>query len=604
MYLVIPALFVAAMNYYAVDVPVDDGGSSGGSGSSGGEGGDEEGQQQTVKAVRPEIFWAFVLYVIILVTYGFVKNQGTRKEILAKLYEERARARGEEVNPADLNLFLSRQNLDTIRAHCLCAFCYRHDHDFYDDTTRMIHRDGDGPEEDDDVEPEEDFCTRLWGCLSSTFWCCGCWFQCFGCCALAQEEREVNRLTRHEEHKIDYLTFQPYVEYYPSYQTLKENRNRSPWKHMRAISDLSAKLLKNVAAVLVVLLIFALSDIDSNFTWENMIVLLLTLGQAFFIEYLVHWCWNLFDISFDSVVKYFACGFLLTTPMAVVFEMIVSALVWAVTLVVSAIVVASDSDLASDFASDPKKGMKELTVNYPALYIFIQFLNAFCVAALVEEMVKYFGYRMVVTPDHLPRGRYSPAFRISDSQYAEGVDESPPKSAKSTGAGVTVAMVSVALGFACCENLVYIFVYSPALLGVEVSTLIARSLFPVHPLCAAIQSIGVCKRDLEGDKRVGLGRIIFPAILLHGSFDFVLMVAAYLQQRRNTIEGGDDDSNAAPSSDEDTASADMSEQLPALICGLIFVITGYVYYVVQSRKQDRRLMAIDDAARDQASPLV
>lgn len=74
---------------------------------------------------------------------------------------------------------------------------------------------------------------------------------------------------------------------------------------MRAISDLSSKLLKNVAVVLVVLILFALSDINSNFTWENMIVLLLTLGQAFFIEWLVHWRWNLFDLSFDSVVKYF-----------------------------------------------------------------------------------------------------------------------------------------------------------------------------------------------------------------------------------------------------------------------------------------------------------
>ena len=81
------------------------------------------------------------------------------------------------------------------------------------------------------------------------------------------------------------------------------------------------------------------------------------------------------------------------------------------------------------------------------------------------------------------------------------------------------------------QNLLYVFGYTPSQsVGLEIETLIARSIFPVHPLCAAIQSIGVCKRDLEGQPGVGLGRIIAPAILLHGSFDFVLKVAAYLEQ--------------------------------------------------------------------------
>ena len=114
--------------------------------------------------------------------------------------------------------------------------------------------------------------------------------------------------------------------------------------------------------------------------------------------------------------------------------------------------------------------------------------------------------------------------------------------------------------------------------------------------------IGVCKRDLEGDKRFGLGRIIFPAILLHGSFDFVLMVAAFLQQRKDIIEGKDDESDQK--SDDTTDSADLSEQAPALVIGLVFVITGYACYVNQSRAQNRRLIATDDAARDQSSPLV
>lgn len=220
---------------------------------------------------------------------------------MTKLYEERSRERGEQVNARQLQSFVQRHNLDTMRAHCCWSFCYAHDHVFFDETGG-IHIQSNM--EDEDEIPEEDFCTRLWGCLSKMFWCCGCWCQCFGICALAQEEREVNRLTENEE-PIDYITFQPYSAYYPLIKNLRDNQIKNPWTHFRAISELSSKLLKNAAFVLVVLLIFALSNIDSTFTWENLVVLLLTLGQAFFIEYLVHWRWNLFDLSFDSVIKYF-----------------------------------------------------------------------------------------------------------------------------------------------------------------------------------------------------------------------------------------------------------------------------------------------------------
>ena len=219
---------------------------------------------------------------------------------MKKLYEERSRERSEAVNPTELSLFINRHSLDISRAHSCCSICYRHDYDFIDETGMV---DRDAMEGDDDLD--KDICTCLWDCLSKAFWCCGCWCQCCGCCALAQEEREINRLTGHTEHKIDYLTFQPYTDYYPSIKHLRDNQIKSPWQHFRSISALSKTLLKNVAAVLVVLVIFALSNVDANFTWENMIVLFLTLGQAFFIEWLVHWMWCLFDLSFDAVVKYF-----------------------------------------------------------------------------------------------------------------------------------------------------------------------------------------------------------------------------------------------------------------------------------------------------------
>lgn len=148
------------------------------------------------------------------------------------------------------------------------------------------------------------------------------------------------------------------------------------------------------------------------------------------------------------------------------------------------------------------------------------------------------------------------------------------------------------------------FGYTPSQsLGVEIETLIARSIFPVHPLCAAIQSIGVCKRDLEGQRGVGLGRIITPAILLHGSFDFVLMVAAYLQQVRNIKEGNDDDSDIPKEDDSDAVMT--AEDIPTLVFSFGMVAVGYIYYVWQSRAQTKRLIAMDrTSAVGESSSLV
>ena len=151
----------------------------------------------------------------------------------------------------------------------------------------------------------------------------------------------------------------------------------------------------------------------------------------------------------------------------------------------------------------------------------------------------------------------------------------------------------------------YVFGYSPnqSSLGVQIETLIARSIFPVHPLCAAIQSIGVCKRDLEGHRGVGIGRILSPAILLHGSFDFVLMVAAYLEQVERIKEGNDDDSDIP---EEDSSEAMMTaEDVPTLAFSFCMVLVGYVYYVWQSRAQTQRLIALDRTATvDESSTLV
>ncbi len=141
----------------------------------------------------------------------------------------------------------------------------------------------------------------------------------------------------------------------------------------------------------------------------------------------------------DCVAIGEACGFFLATPLAIIFESIVSTLSSIAVLIIASVVLASDTDLANEMSSDPKSAVKELMVNYTGLFVFIQFVNAFCVAALVEEMVKYFSYRMVVTPDLNPRG---PSARVSTDASVGENDHGDArwKSQRSSGSGITVAV--------------------------------------------------------------------------------------------------------------------------------------------------------------------
>lgn len=206
------------------------------------------------------------------------------------------------------------------------------------------------------------------------------------------------------------------------------------------------------------------------------------------------------------------------------------------------------SSFAGLYSYASMDSMKETLQQFPIVGIMYQFCTAYLVAALSEESCKYFGFKMVEHPDFVSdkdlekavaMGRFdsddmddhefewggglecgdiedegddtvletseSPARQTLSSRFIDGnssFDEHdtpeqrkeqklkaelyacPPKSLSSTGAAITVAMVSVAVGFACCENLIYIFVYGHGPLSSEIAILLYRSLFPVHPLCA------------------------------------------------------------------------------------------------------------------------
>lgn len=166
------------------------------------------------------------------------------------------------------------------------------------------------------------------------------------------------------------------------------------------------------------------------------------------------------------------------------------------------------------------------------------------------------------------------------------------------GASITLAMVSVAMGFTCCENLVYVFLYSSSSPKMELAVLVSRSLFPVHPIAAGLQSIGVCERDLEGSRVSTLGRIILPAVVFHGGYDFFLLWVDFLAKRNGVYAGAEDDGQ------------DAFDQGSVIAIAVSFVLSvlillGALFYLYRaSNAQRNRLADIDRQASVDRSRLL
>jgi hypothetical protein len=128
-----------------------------------------------------------------------------------------------------------------------------------------------------------------------------------------------------------------------------------------------------------------------------------------------------------------------------------------------------------------------------------------------------------------------------------------------------------------------------------------RSMLPVHPVAAAIQSIGIIRRDIEGEG--DLGRALLPAILLHGVFDFVIMTMGVIATMNQTPPDdteendgyGDDSTNDAnnPPEADTPAEPDLGTILLTLLVAFGIMLVGVFYYIVEAKKQRERLYALE-----------
>ena len=159
-------------------------------------------------------------------------------------------------------------------------------------------------------------------------------------------------------------------------------------------------------------------------------------------------------------------------------------------------------------------------------------------------------------------------------------------------------MLTVAMGFGCCENLVYVFIYSSASVEQKVSVLIARSIFPVHPIAAALQSIGVCQRQVEKKTTVQFGRhILGPAVLVHGLYDFMIVWIDYLANRTRGVAASDDD--VMP-----VETASVTAAIVSFGISIGIMVAALYYYWRQAKAQRQRLYAMDQEMSVDQSRLI
>jgi hypothetical protein len=116
----------------------------------------------------------------------------------------------------------------------------------------------------------------------------------------------------------------------------------------------------------------------------------------------------------------------------------------------------------------------------------------------------------------------------------------------------------------------------------ELYVLLIRAIMPIHAVAAAIQSVGVCRRDLEQESSHQLGRIILPAILLHGTFDFVLWFLDFL--------AGDHYS--------------ATWAMLSWGAGIFIILIGLAYFLRQTLEQRQRLARLDNESAIDESNLL
>jgi len=552
----------------------------------------------------------------------------------------------------------TRRDIGCAHPICFLCGCYPNDRPTKEQQSLLLAR-GDTPQ-------EESLCSCLFRFFCGTP-CCGHFCQLGGVCGMAQESREIEAVLLPPAYRrLDYVSMQPMLTYFTEiynqrwrqFHTINTSgpdgpRATGPLEQWPHLSGLSKTILRGWLGLTVFLGIWS---VVGPLFWTQAVK-----GQGRrhyfappdFVIYLASWMVGLsflalvlywsqrhrpLELSVDSMIKYLCSGFLLSTTLAIFYENIIGLVLrlsLMVYMVCFGIDIVEDNEynmewviqqpLSQGFASGPSRTFtaaaadeeKYLPVfgrDHPFIYSIYLFLAAFVLAATTEEICKYFGFRMIESPDFLTQKDLEDAARAgagvtsdeceepNNYKRYDGQEENPSstgqtdrrlffphhgESLEAQGAAITVAMICVALGFAMCEDLIYIFFYNGSSVEMESYVLIARTLFPIHPIAAAMQSIGIVERDVEKCP-TRFGRILLPAILFHGTYDFLLLWIDFLASLRRS-DGYED-------SDEEALEVGAHALLLSYALSFILMGSSVYYFLRESKKQRERLAARDAEA--------
>jgi len=550
--IVLPLMFLVAIGYLTSQIQTTDATND-----------DGEQQQQQQQEIDPSITLSICIFVFIIYTC-FACFRGARKRAQARknmvLYKKEQQQQQQQGDDAVTNYHV---DFDWNRETRLfgnptgCCGCYKND-----DTLQELYP----------SSKPKDLSAWIFQTITDVFCCGKYWCQCCGMCAIGQEDRELQRIYKEEnlleKFQMDYITYQKYSEYYPAIQAVQNARLEDFKSHFQALSTLSKRIFTIYIFWEVVILLVL--------PFQQFLVRLGVISQAMIFLYFVYWKWNRFDISLDSIIKYFASGYIIGFFQALVAEYILVLLFLPISIFLFVWELQDEASTATNerksFMQDnPKQYISDTFNDHWIINSIGLLLFTFIVAALVEELVKYYCYFILETPEQ-------------QQQQLNSTTEQQQSKTKQANY-ITIAMIAAALGFACKENMQYVLNASDA--QDEIATLILRSLLPLHPLCAAIQSIGIVKRDVELNSTFQLGRSILPAILLHGTYDFTLLFCGMvIPASTDTTTEDDDDSTTT---EQQEGSSIVSLLLPIVI-GFFFMVSGTVYYCYHAQKQRKRLL--------------
>lgn len=635
----------------------------------------DDGTESTFKRrdLAADLRLSFV--VAFLIVLGVL---GRRRRMRTRYYLVRARAQEDHLFYASSGTGIKRVGFQDSRedqyegacSHTLCG-CYPVDPPREgDEIEDEVQVSDDGVSQRKKKPHHEDCIGRGFNCLLGM--CCGCvckcWFQCLSICALAQEAREIRLLVPTRFQRVDYITHQPFNEYQKDVNDLrkgwlgKSRKKSGIMPHINALSRLSRYILTLSIFVTVLIVCTLLFNPRASFSWPDAIILLATFVQSFLVIWVVHWIFHKSDLSLDAVIKMFAAGFVIAVPAAFFFE----GLLVNITLI-SAYIVYGIGELISGDAF-----FNWVMEHYRLLWILGEIFNAYVVAAVTEELCKYYTFRCVEHPDlifltglvstttqddrameggvvkypfsshQVQRTNQRNPYDDEASQYSRGshrsktsksntltnddddddemYEEEPDvRTYRQKAAAVTTAMISVSVGLACAENFLYVFLLGGTSGGAssaasdatggsyleEWIVLLFRSIFPVHALAAAMQSVNMVRKFVETDEvnghRIGVGRIILPAVIMHGSFDAILLGINvfietswdnYLKENGYVVDPENPPYNAVVVNGV------------AWFSIILVMLLGLAWYIRENRNQRLRLILLEEQekARESGSP--